>query len=303
MKKIISTVYTLLVIIFVFFSGQKLVQSLNNFTLSSNHLFIIVFIQLLSILSLPAAWYFLIKQFSKKTIKISEVYGTYGQSWLGRYIPGKVGWVIGRVVYGKKLGISKKMLTFTSIFEILITLLILGIFSLPAFFILSTEIFSLFNFSYWFLIKIVFFVLILIILILNKKQKLIQKSIQNFKVWKNKKDRIGYKNTFLAMFFIFSSSIISFIPFLILFNNFSNIGFLPNYYLFSLFHLSSLLGIIAFFAPVGIGVREFILFSGFALFEVNVGIAAILIYLRLIYFISDILFYFFGLIILSRRSE
>lgn len=303
MKKIISTIYTLLVIVFVFVSGKKLLQSLNNFTIPLDQLSIIVFIQLLSILCIPIAWYFLIKQFSKKPIKITDVYGIYGQSWLGRYIPGKVGWVVGRVVYGKKLGISKKMLTFTSIFEIIITLLILGLFSLPAFFILSNEIYSLFNFSHLVLIVIVFLISIFIFILLNNKHKFIQNLIKNFKIWKNRTGQLSYKNIFFATFFIFLASLVSFIPFLILFSNFSTINLLPNYYLFSLFYLSSLLGIVAFFAPVGIGVREFVLFTGFTLYNVNIGITAILIYFRLANFISDILFYFLGLFLLSKKQK
>lgn len=46
-----------------------------------------------------------------------ELYEVYAKSWLGRYIPGSVTWVIGKVYFASKLGISKARLAISSFIE------------------------------------------------------------------------------------------------------------------------------------------------------------------------------------------
>lgn len=55
--------------------------------------------------------------------EIGELYVVYAKSWLGRYIPGSVTWVVGKVVFASKLGISKSRLAVSSFLEAVLQLL------------------------------------------------------------------------------------------------------------------------------------------------------------------------------------
>lgn len=53
----------------------------------------------------------------------SQLMLIYSQAWLGRYIPGAVTWVAGKVLLASRLGISKRRLAVSSFFEIALQLL------------------------------------------------------------------------------------------------------------------------------------------------------------------------------------
>lgn len=56
-------------------------------------------------------------------VSFSQLMLVYAQAWFGRYIPGAVTWLAGKVVLAAKLGISKRRLAVSSFFEIALQLL------------------------------------------------------------------------------------------------------------------------------------------------------------------------------------
>jgi uncharacterized membrane protein YbhN (UPF0104 family) len=46
-----------------------------------------------------------------------ELFGVYSKSWLGRYIPGGATWILGKIYFATKLGISKAKLAISSFLE------------------------------------------------------------------------------------------------------------------------------------------------------------------------------------------
>lgn len=56
-------------------------------------------------------------------VNFSHLMLVYSQAWLGRYIPGAVTWIAGKVVLAAKLGISKRRLAVSSFFEIALQLI------------------------------------------------------------------------------------------------------------------------------------------------------------------------------------
>ena len=56
-------------------------------------------------------------------ISFSQLMLVYAQAWFGRYIPGAVTWLAGKVLLAAKLGISKRRLAVSSFFEIALQLL------------------------------------------------------------------------------------------------------------------------------------------------------------------------------------
>ena len=55
--------------------------------------------------------------------KTFELYEVYAKSWLGRYIPGSVAWVLGKVYFASKLGISKTKLAVSSFLEAILQII------------------------------------------------------------------------------------------------------------------------------------------------------------------------------------
>src|SRR5690606_14951663 len=65
----------------------------------------------------PLAWGTLIRGYGDKLPSYPELTLVYAKSWLGRYVPGKVAWVGGKVLFGSKYGIRSVVLAATSVIE------------------------------------------------------------------------------------------------------------------------------------------------------------------------------------------
>ncbi len=299
----VSQIYTFFVLIFIFLSFRTLSNSMISFSLPLDIFIIAIIFQLVALIFIPPAWYFIIKQFTNKTPDVLSLYGIYGKSWLGRYVPGKIGWILGRIIYGKKLGISNKMLTISSVIEILITILVLGVFAIPAFVLLSTKVITSIlprNFS---IVSIAIILILLFDVICNRDKLFIKKYLKILSQLKNKLKSINYKHIYYAIFSILISSIISFIPFFLIISFFLDLGHIPLWFIYSLYFLSSFLGITLIIAPAGVGVREFVIYFGLLQYSVNSDLITILVYYRLILLISDLLFFFLGLFISFKRKS
>ena len=66
-----------------------------------------------------AIWFSLLKGLGAKNIKDSrsELTFVYAKSWLGRYIPGTAPWILGKIYFASKHGISKNKLAVSSMLE------------------------------------------------------------------------------------------------------------------------------------------------------------------------------------------
>lgn len=66
----------------------------------------------------PSAWKIIIETMNTQIhVDYFSLNKIYSQAWLGRYIPGKVVWLGGKILFASKLGISKTMLTVSTVFE------------------------------------------------------------------------------------------------------------------------------------------------------------------------------------------
>lgn len=63
-------------------------------------------------------WYAILNQLSTVKIKqFTELIYVYAQAWLARYIPGTAAWIVSRVYFASKYGISKNKLAVSSLLE------------------------------------------------------------------------------------------------------------------------------------------------------------------------------------------
>jgi hypothetical protein len=71
----------------------------------------------------PGVWILILKEFGEN---IKDYWGlnlAYAKAWLGRYIPGKVAWIGGKIYFGAQQGVDVKVLTLGSFLESLIQLI------------------------------------------------------------------------------------------------------------------------------------------------------------------------------------
>lgn len=65
----------------------------------------------------PLAWAGLIGAYGDDVPRYRHLTLVYARSWLGRYIPGKVAWLGGKVFWGSRHGVRRRVLAITSISE------------------------------------------------------------------------------------------------------------------------------------------------------------------------------------------
>ena len=68
----------------------------------------------------PRAWARLIEDFGGTTPPWRLLNLVHAQSWLARYLPGKIGWVGGRMLFGQELGVAPGGLAITALVEAVI---------------------------------------------------------------------------------------------------------------------------------------------------------------------------------------
>ena len=70
-----------------------------------------------SLLLLPLSWKALLDNFTGKKLEADKLYKIYAKSWLGRYIPGKVAWVGGKIYLAAQEGIDTSVAVITSFLD------------------------------------------------------------------------------------------------------------------------------------------------------------------------------------------
>ena len=66
-----------------------------------------------SLLMLPLSWKALLDNFTGERLRADSLYKIYAKSWLGRYIPGKVAWVGGKIYLAAQEGIDTGAVSYT----------------------------------------------------------------------------------------------------------------------------------------------------------------------------------------------
>lgn len=62
-------------------------------------------------------WFVLLKGLGADSLNKTELVYVYAKSWLGRYIPGTAPWILGKIYFASKQGISKNKLAVSSLLE------------------------------------------------------------------------------------------------------------------------------------------------------------------------------------------
>ena len=224
-----------------------------NITFHIGYIFLSIGCFSLFLINLSLIWYLITKIFGCNLgLQQTIVYWFY--SMLGKYIPGKLFLILGRVYLYEKKGINKKKIIFSLVLEIicgLIASLIVAQISIP--YLIQSEDISI-NINYYYALIILTLVFVhpkVIIYLINLYNKISNQPRIDIDV--------KYSKIFLIVILYLLNYFLLGSGFYFLVNSLFEIN--PNHFLFltSIYVLAGTIGILALFSPSGIGVRESVL--------------------------------------------
>jgi hypothetical protein len=296
-NKVFSVLKYLFVFLVIFFIGKSLFQNWEeikrySFELNIYSFMISVLLMLLSVFVFGMLWNLMLVKLSGRKMGIYAASYIHFSSWLGRYIPGKVGIVLTKIIFGKKNGYKTKELVFASVYENVFIVLSSFLFGVPVVF----SFFNVFSFS-----KPLFYILYIAVIIIGAllaSHPSIFSRVINFfsKIGKysytSSDDILSAQEVIYYLFLYSFPRLLSGLGFFFLISSIIPLDFSFAWYAIGVYSLSSVVGYIAVFAPSGIGVREamvIFLLSGFF----PVGISVLISVLSRIWIVfSDLLILF-----------
>lgn len=198
-------------------------------------------------------WLVLLRDLGAKITNYRLLFYVYAKSWLGRYLPGKVTWILGRIYFASEQGVSKSSLAMSATIEsglqvavtMALSLLFLSLDS--RFDVISGQLriaMLVGAFALLIILSPKLFNLIFKFIYLQVKKQQLTLSITNTTLAKGV---LFYVVSYLisgAAYFLFAKAI------------YSELDLSSMLYIIGAFNLAGVIGILAFFAPSGLGVRE-----------------------------------------------
>lgn len=254
--------YAIAFVFLVIYAQSLDLASIGSIRINFGYLLIATLIGIGTRFLFARIWLFFLAQSGDVPIAIRpELYLVYAKSWLGRYIPGSVTWVVGKVVFAARLGISKSRLAVSSFFEAMLQLLTI-LLTATILLLLDSRTFEFAGSWIWLLLAAAVVGLVLVLppvfrswaalaFRLIRKQQLDQSLVlptrpllQGFALF-----LVSSLLSGLALFFV----ALSVVP---------QLGFGDLLFILAASNLASAISMVAVFAPAGIGVREAVQIAG-----------------------------------------
>ena len=187
--------------------------------------------------------------------KTLELYEVYAKSWLGRYVPGSVAWVVGKVYFASKLGISKTKLAVSSFLEAILQIITV-LLTASLLLVLDPRSYQLAGNWIWVILGVAILALLAVIPgILSKYLGFAYRLAKNAEL---DPQSIPNAKTLLRAVGLFAiSSLISGLAlYFVALAIAPEIGLRELMFVLAASNLASAISMVAIFAPAGIGVRE-----------------------------------------------
>ena len=208
--------------------------------------------------TLASLWHLITVQ-NETQIKYEDAIIAYFYSILGKYIPGKVFLLGARIAYYKIEGMKVSKVAICFFIENLCTLLGAAFLFLISLLLFPNALFDKYK-------LIVFLLIVILFLFIHPKFiNFLMKIVQKISKKKNLIIPIGYLQMLKLVFLFIVNWIIVGLGFSLLVYSFYPIKFNQMLFVSGIFALSAIIGILAIFAPSGIGVREGIIILGLGL--------------------------------------
>lgn len=218
-------------------------------------IFISFIIRMIGLLISPSSWEALLKRYHGKQLPKAKLYAIYAESWMGRYIPGKIGWIGGKILFATNEGVATDTAVITSfldsILQVFSSMLVAVIF-----FLFSGGLLQINN-----QIVILMYVATCLVIICLLPPVFNRLVAFCYRILKNKKYTSDYwmngrtllKSTLIVSIAkLFSGTAVSVIAVSVMgplsLNNFV--------YIIAVNLVSTAIGMVALFAPAGLGIKE-----------------------------------------------
>lgn len=235
-------------------------------------------------------WLFFLNQSgSLSKLETGELYLVYAKSWLGRYIPGSVTWVIGKVVFAAKLGIAKSRLAISSFLEAVLQLLTV-LLTATLLLVLDPRTASFAGQWVWALLAVA---VVGVVFVLPPVFRFWVRRIYRL-IRKAELDQAlipGAKPLFQGFFLFVLSSLASGLAlFFVALAIVPDLGFGELLFILAASNLASAISMVAVFAPAGIGVREAVQIAALSVVMSPEQALAVALGMRVMSLVWDLLF-------------
>lgn len=241
-------------------------------------------------------WLVLLHTLGAKTLRqhLAELLHVYSKSWMGRYIPGTAPWILGKIYFASKVGIPKNKLAISSLLEAALQVLVFIALSLVL--LLADNRLAEFRNQYALLLSVAIIGCIIAILppvfnaVISFVYKLLKRKLLP------KEDLASPKTIMRGVgLFVISSLINGASLFLVAKSIDPSIGTDDLLYVMGAGNLAAAIGMLAVFAPSGVGVREGIQLLLLSII-INPTYALIVVVMsRAVEVVGDIIFFLCGL--------
>lgn len=286
--------YVLLTILltFVAFVGYDIYQSWNNVNWSG------IQIEYINILPFSMFFTFSIIAFAKGwqmdlsslqvQLPFRESTIIFMKSQLGKYIPGKIGIVITKVIEAEKKGVSKQTAAIASSLEIVLQLYVMLLVSFIAIYFFGQRQ-SLIAINKEILYILSGLAIILFLLITPSTFKKYSNALL-VKINRPQFERLNPRSFYLSLVFKLSGILLSGASVFFIIRMIHSISYSELPFIISASTLAFLLGLVAFFAPLGVGVRDAILMTLLSVVIPSPIALVATILIRLLAFLIELIF-------------
>jgi uncharacterized membrane protein YbhN (UPF0104 family) len=235
-------------------------------------------------------WLFFLAQSGEvRSADRAELYLVYAKSWLGRYIPGSVTWVVGKVVFATKLGISKSRLAVSSFLEAVLQLLTV-LLTATLLLVLDPRTSEFAGQWIWLLLAAAIVGIVFVLPPVFRAwatlaYRLVRKSeLDGSLVLGSKALLQGF------MLFVLSSLLSGLALFFVALAVVPDLGFENMLFILAASNLASAISMVAVFAPAGIGVREAVQIAALSIVMSPAEALVVALSMRLVSLVWDLMF-------------
>lgn len=116
-KKAFVWAFYLLVLVFIVLYFRDIDWgAIKNVEIAWGFMAVSFAVRMAGLLLQPLAWNLQLKPYGS-ALPAKKLYSIYAQSWIGRYIPGKVAWVGGKIYFAAQEGVDKNVAVITSFLD------------------------------------------------------------------------------------------------------------------------------------------------------------------------------------------
>ena len=253
LKKVITPFFYLAVVMFFSYYFRNInIENVINTPVNYFNLAVGLVLLVMARFWLSFTWGRILKMLGVRNFKFTDLNYVYAKSWLGRYIPGKIVWLLGKIHFASEHGVPKEKLAISAVLEMALLICVATFTGVLFIFFSNSDVLGI---NVKILMATVSLVMVVILLppVFNKIV------IWTFKLFKKTKiESTGYNySSLLKMiaYFLFFC-LINGLSFYFIVSSFEVIAFNLLGYMIGVQNISGVLGILAIIAPSGIGVRE-----------------------------------------------